>query len=491
MNTMIIYTDGSFRPNCEGTYVGFWGSGVHGYIFTTDESIKTITDKPTKYVITDIGYIRNEEMAKYKDKVKEVKPLYYLDACYSFLNKGTVNTGELSAVIEVLKDIIAEHEKLNIDKITIHTDSMYVVFECNKILNNTKTIEEKDKPNKEYLEEVRTLFQKLLELGITIDIQKVAGHSNNLGNDLADMLAFHARLQSSNRNIFRMFNIFEVTSKSKYWGFNLDRHPLLEYKQLFFTNSLRGTNDDIFYSILDYKTDKDPGSKTHDACFGLVRLNHTQDVIESAISAYHKACNHMSIISTLDLNTLYSRLNSFYYHILGPSIYHFIYGKYTLNNLNKEPIVYTIHPPGLATQALERTQYLHYLMSEFKTREIKPTVLRKFIDITEYVYDVKEDKKGNKKYTTIIPQSAEYIEVNVDAMNNETVPVFIILGKDTLSRNQFKHLEKDNPRVYLITETKSPDMMTYYTLVETETGDLGVFCNFYSGRVLLQKKNKK
>lgn len=484
----VIYTDGSFRPNCEGTQIGFWGSGAHGYIFTDDKSVKTVSDKPTKFVITNQGYIRNEELNKYKDTVQEVKPIMYIDACYSFLNKGTVNTGELSAVIELLKDIINKNEILQLNNILIKSDSMYVIYECNKILEHTETVEEKDKPNIEFLEELKKVLEEIRNKKINFSIEKVKGHSDDPGNDIADILAVYARIQSSNRNIIRIFNIHNYEDGNKYWNFTLNRHPMLEYRQLFFTNSLRGTNSDVFYSILDYKTDKEPGTKTHEACFGLVKLVDRQDIIEDTISEYHKACNHMSIISTLDLNLLYGRLNSYYFNLLGPSIYNFVYGKYSLNTFNKAPIVHAIRPPGLATQALERTQYLHYLISEYKNANKNEKSLRKFIDITDRVYQVVEDKKKNKKWNTIIPPTAEYIEIDVEYKNMNTVKVFVILGKDTLSRNQFKHLEKDEPKIFLVTEMKSEDAMNYYTLIETKNGDIGVFCNFYSGKVLLNKK---
>lgn len=480
----IIYTDGSYRPNHEGAGIGFWGSGAHGYVYSTDPDVKTISDKPTKFVITDKGYIRNEEINKYKNKATEVKPIFYIDACYSFLNTGTVNTGELSAVIELLKDIETHDDELELSSITIKSDSMYVVQESNKMLDNLGGyVVDKDKPNAEFLKDLYNTIEHLSSNagpGIIINIEKVKGHSDDPGNDIADLLAVYSRLQSSNRNVFRLFNIYTIESNKKYWNFSIPRHPMLEYRQLFFTNSLRGTNDDIFYSILDYKTDKEPGVKTHDACFGLIKLKDKQDIVEDTIKSYHIACNNMNVISTLDLNLLFSRLNSYYYNLLGSSMYKYINKTFSLNTLNQSPIVFAIRPPGLAMQALEKTQYLHYLMSEFKSGN--SNLLRKYIDITEMVYSIKEDKHGKKKFTTKIDNTLDHIEVDVDG-----VKVFVMLGKDTLSRNQFKHLEKDEPKVYLITETKSPDMMNYYTLIETHKGDIGVFCNFYSGKVLLNK----
>lgn len=484
---VVLYTDGSFVNNNSELMVGFRGSGVHGYFYELQDIKKSTTNRPNKFVITNKGYWE-ENNFKETDEHFLVTPSYYLDASFSFVNHGTANTAELEAVLEILK-YIQDLEEMNIQDITLRIDSIYTIQWINKFIENQDVNYDDNTPNVEVVKELEQVVKDLIKNGHKLIVIKVAGHTGEVGNETADTLAKHARIQSCVRNIFKTIKLYPA---SKYWSKDESRHPLLRYKQLFFTNTLKAPNDQIIYSVMDYATDVEPGRKTHNACFGLVALKEYQKLIEDAIRVYHEQSYRLSrrsVVSTLNLNNLFNRNTTHYFDMFLDKIFNFDKRGFNLNNLHDDPIVYTISPGGLALQALDRMGVLYSIMSEFKDKENKPSI-RKFIDITEKIYKRDKNKKGEEILTTLIPNGTNTLQFKLEIDNNE-LPITFDLGKDTLSRNQFKQIEKTVKGVWLVLQPISKEVYYYYTVVDLGEEGLGVFCNFYSGKIFVTDKMKK
>jgi len=76
------------------------------------------------------------------------------------------------------------------------------------------------------------------------------------------------------------------------------------------------------------------------------------------------------------------------------------------------------------------------------------------------------------------------IRVNYLMKDNKNIKVILELGKDTITRNQFKKLEKLEPVVTLITNELSNNYIEYYVIVETKkNNDIGIYCNYFSNGV--------
>lgn len=467
INVAVIYSDGSAMPN-----PGFYGSGAHGYIYNTSTLDTKNGDKPAKYVISDIGYLENELLPKYV--YKTVVPDYYIDAAYSYLNAGTNNIGEIMGLVETISSLLEHEEIVKINKYIVKTDSKYLLHIIRTIKEDTtKGWKDRVDTNKEYWYMCEDIINKLNDRNATIEMVKVLGHSTSLGNHLADRLAYLARVESSNRSIEKRFTL---SPAKKYWNIEDNQHPMLKFKQLFFTNNLRSSNPEIIYSIMDYKTDVEPGKKTHEATFGLVILKEPPVIIEETIKAYQKATWTRSVVSTLDLSVLYSRNNVHYFNLYKDKIYTYYTRSTALCNLEDVPLIYTIRPTGLATQALEKMQVLYDIIKEYREYKVTNKATRKYIDITDSIYD-----KSGKKVVTLLPNGTNELVLKKE-INNREVTVALDLGRDCLSRNQLKQLEKDNTVVNLVMKDYGK-YIEYYTLVETENGDIGIFCNFYSGRI--------
>ena len=484
---VVLYTDGSFIANEVGGKDGFYGSGVHGYVYNDKGIGKPTGDRPNKNRITTIGYIP-EDVKLDDEAIQQVNPSYYIDGSYSYLNKGTNNIAEGRAVIDGINGILAQ-EGLNIKSITLLLDSQYILHIIQTLVTNNLSKEgwlHPELPNKELWLELLDLLIKLTELGIKVNTVKIKGHNGDVGNETADKLAWYARSRSCQREIERSFFIVS-TKDRKYWSANDTRSPLIKFKQLFFTNTIRAKEDEIIYSILDYPSDVNPGTKTANSCFGLVLLNGVNDIIEDVIKAYHRlgwANRRFNIISTCDLNNLYTRSNLHWYNMFGSGIYRFDYKSHRLKNIEGVPLIDIIRPGGLAVQALENMKKLYNILKDYRRfKEVGDDKFKIFTNITSTFYNIVKNKKEEDVYESKLTPSTDIVKIPV-TIGNTTYNIPLELGKDVVSKNHIKSLEKFNPEIYLVLE-KRDSFVNYYTIVECNNGDIGIYCNLYSGRILL------
>jgi ribonuclease HI len=469
----ICYTDGSAYPN-----PGFFGAGCHGYIYSTENLGKKNGDKPNKYTISNIGYLEATELAK--QPYETVIPKFYIDAKFSLGPQGTNNMAEVAAMLKIVNDLLLR-EELNLSKFFIKTDSMYLI----RIVNNIRKSKNRlwfDKVtiNLDYWIEVEKMLLELEKRNIKLVTVKVDGHSTSLGNNLADRMAYLARYQSSlNINT----DMVHLTPAKKYWTFDTEQHTLLKYRQLFFTNNLRESNTENMYIIMNYKKDVEPGKNTHDALFGVVVLNDAPEIVEETIKAYQSNLRTLSVVSTIDLNVLYSRYNSHYYKLFGTGIYNYNKANTVLHVLEEDPVVYSLRTTGLATQALEKMTTLYEIMKEYRRHLKAEKTTRQYFNITNLVYEI-----DGKKVKTIIPNGVNGLDVELEVDGNKLL-FPIDLGRDCISRNQLKQVEKDNTSVYIAVKQVSPTCYEYYTIVDIAgTNDIGVFCNLYTNKIYLGKK---
>lgn len=484
INIAVIYGDGSAGPSNPG----FYGSGVHGYIYNTANLDKKNGDRPNKYIISDTGYLEMEQLLRYPN-YKTVIPDYYINGIFSYKKFSTNNVAELNAFIEVCHHIL-KLEEVKINKIIFKTDSMYlinVVNGTNGIIKDVARNWERDpnKPNLDYWHKIDKLLNLLAAANVVYEIVKVQGHSTSLGNHLADRMAFLARNESSRLNDNHEF---KLSSSKNYWNAKLERHPFLSFKQLFFTNNFREANAENSFAIMNYKTDVEPGKKTHEACFGLVILKDKQDYIDNAITAYQKYLRMFSVISTVNLNDLYSQYVVNYTSLFGDKIYNFNKKKGTLDALDEITVVNEIRPAGLATLALEKITWLYSILNFYKNITeynnngyINPFM---FIDVTDTFYGLDEKNKP----VTLIKNGVNQISLTLP-IDGIDIKFPLELGKDTLERNTLKRLEKQQPKVTLVYRKSTETYLEYFIIIElVETGDLSIWCNFYNNRIFLSKK---
>ena len=196
MKYMVLYTDGSARPN-----PGRTGYGVHGYI-GDEGSFKTID---SKWVMTTQGYRNKKDKSKYTG----LKPDYIIEKYGRNEDSSTNNQAELDALIEAL--IIGIERLKEEDALHIIADSEYVVRYVNNILNGKNADYNSNVP---YLEKIKELMGKIK---FTMSIERVDGHAGVLGNEEADSLSNIGRNLKNNdlesRHVFKEI----IVDPTEYW----------------------------------------------------------------------------------------------------------------------------------------------------------------------------------------------------------------------------------------------------------------------------------
>lgn len=458
--TAVIYGDGSAMNVGDGSY----GAAITGYIYNNEDIGKKNSDVPTKYTITDIGYIENELLLKYKYNV--VIPSWYVDGIYGYTNRGTNNQAELLAFVEGITSLI--DTELNINKIIFKSDSAYALL-CIENIYNNEDWRNNLKENIDILTKIDTIIKMLKSNNIVLDTIKVKGHATALGNNIADRLANLARITKKKD--------FKMVEANKRWSKPDILPNMLKFKQLFFINNTNMVKDNI-YSIMDYKTGVEPGKKTHEATFGIVVTDEPVELVHKVTDIYNNYYRSLSVLSAVDLNNLYDNLNVYYYNLFGLDIFNVNPKNNILTGFENEPIVKSIYPPGLAIQAYERIKDMHEVLNRAINNEKNKD--EEFIDITRDIYDV--DSKP-KQYICNIGNGVNDLDVKVKAYDTE-LNIPLSLGKDTLSRNQFKALEKDKP-VVLLHLTKIDRIVEYQTIVLTDKCK-GIYSNIYSCKIFMK-----
>jgi uncharacterized protein YfkK (UPF0435 family) len=141
--------------------------------------------------------------------------------------------------------------------------------------------------------------------------------------------------------------------------------------------------------------------------------------------------------------------------------------QYLLKGITGQILAYTIYPPGLSNKLLDSVKYL--TSDDYNT-----------LDITDLIYDNNDGKLTIKKD---IKQSKHVLNIKLDVGT-----IVLLLGIDTLPRNVFKRLEKDNPRVYVGYKLEE-NIISYRTRIVTDKD----ICYSYSpyNSQTLRKRVKK
>lgn len=473
--TAVVYTDGACSPN-----PGFGGSGAHGFIYRDEDIELKNTDKaPANNIITTIGYT-NKPLNSNNKLARQVKPFNYINAMFTFgYEVSTNNIAEIVATTKILEYLL-DHE-YNFKHIIIKTDSVYVERIYHKLIHkeamsyNYKEVP--DLKNAEYYEIIDKLLDRCIECNTKVTLKKVKGHSDDMGNNLADSLAVTGRLTSA-KGIEGDY--VKLYSGNKYWKPTITKHPLLRVNQLFFTHHDRKTIGENKYIIMDYDIDIEIGKKTHGAMFGLIELNkqNSKD-IENILHIDKDISKGLSTLTSVDMSAFYSQFHHVYKELCDDLVY-------TNRNTHLEvmgdiPIVSPVYPQGLAKASLDKALTLNETLDrykEYKTEKLLDSDTLFYVDITEHIYDI-----SGKKPKILLDGKDKFLKVNID-VNGKPLTLTIPLKREIVDRNTLKQLEKNEPKVFIEVNVVNSKTLTYTTIVDI--GDeLGVYTNFYTAATII------
>lgn len=473
--TAVVYGDGACGPGNPG----FYGSGIHGYIFREEDIDVKHNDKaPGNNNITTMGY--DNKPINNNKSIKPVKPFMYVNGmiCFGY-DIGTNNVAEIEAAIRTIRCMVDHVYTIN--NIIFKTDSAYTIGIFHKLMNKEELdynhTEIPNLKNAEYYDIIDKLLTELKDKNIAFSIKKVKGHSDNLGNNISDRLAVTARLNGAKGVEGEYIKFYDG---AKYWKPNITKHPFLRVNQLFYTHYDRKVLGNNKYIIMDYDTDIEIGKKTHGAMFGIIELNkENAKEIEKMINIDRDNMIGLSILSGIDLSTYYSQTHLVYRELCGGLVY--TSKKNHIEVLATDPIISPVYPQGLAKASLDKALTLDdtlYNYKDYKAGKLLDTDELFYVDITEEIYDLSGKKPKIKLDTT-----EKLLKINLNLLGQDKV-LTIPLKRELVDRNTLKQLESDIEKVYIEVTVVNDKTIRYNTIIDAN-GEIGVYTNFYTANVIL------
>jgi ribonuclease HI len=490
----VLYTDGS----CKYQNPGSIGWGCHGYIFPIKKAAKPVT--VDNHVITDHGYMRNDKHKHFHGHYIEVEPTEYLDFNGSSLTISTNNVAEIQAVCYGLERLNRLEEKIY--QVSIFTDSRYVKdglegrckhWEHNNWMDNDGNYIK----NHEWWIRLYDVYKEMSEYGCKVGIHWVKGHNGVHGNVEADILA---GIGTNYSLASVQHTSFKFSPAKKYWKQDIERHPLLNFKRIYFNSVSQYNHPGQYYQGDSGAADNLIGKRIPATGLSVVRLNTPDPAIEATKQAQFNNAREINAIIMMKADRVFSK-----------DIYPYLidHGKYALlpcrGNLNlrffdDQPVTVQMDPTGLSIRAIESfnlleellDQYLKLSKGELSSRE-NPNEMHSH-DITSIFYDKEEKKvKGAIEHHLVLKPEfgVGYQNKVIDIQEpcdgeSINVKVPLVLGSDLIPRNNLKHLESLNPKLNLITWRESKNSLRYATIIESDDG-VGIWSNFFADKIFLVK----
>lgn len=468
---LVVYTDGGCKPSR-----GHGGYGVHGYLYTDD---KPKQGAGAKAVPTKEGYVVGA-----KDKAVTVHG--YIDCIGPFEDITTNNITEMEGVKQAMEIAM----KLDVESIYLLTDSNYVMKGLNEwvpgwIKRGWVKADGEPVQNRDEWLALLAVKDRLEASGIKLTIDKVRGHSGDLGNTMADLWASAAVIMARKGVHERLYRESEPKG---YWSTKVDYNRLLSKSNWYFlagNADLMETRDGRFVYHLGSHGPKDDllGKPMSDASYSVVYLKEPDPVlakVREVIDA-NATIDNQVVIGRLSNITTPDNYLSIQNH--GGNLIECENGKLDSKNHAGVTITTEQRPARLAYRMLEAMNTMEALLEDYLTgRTVTVT------DITDEIFD-KEEKKDKVKYKIKkdLTVSTRYLDVDVDynvAGKTDSIDVRLLLGMDLPDRNTLAALAPKLPSVKVITWKESDKAFRFATIVECD-GDVGIFSSFYSNLRLL------
>ena len=472
ITTAFIYCDGSAGP----TNPGPTGYGVHIAIASNMVKPKNVIGK---YKLTPKGYITMVEYKAMEDKTllgfKNGIELYgYTDGSM------TNNTAELDAVIQSIEflNTIEKSIGYKIDNLEFRLDSTYVLNSAEKILYKDLNIDDVVANR----DRVSLLRDKLMSIKdeYNVNFGKVKAHTDDLGNNRADLLANMGRMLRSKKDR-SSYNIY--IDGVYFWKDPIVDADLYHYKQLFsfYPDVLSA---DRSYFGLNYKDESEFGKKMSYISYTVMKVNTVNEVIFNTIKTVRDTLGEHYVPYVVRLKELLNK-NILRDYLRYKEDFLYIENKKHLmvKTLTGIEIARELYPPALSAIIMDKflileTELLTYLKDDDKLGNVV------YNDITDMIFE--SDAKGNN----IIKKDIKNDKYTLVYNDNNGIKINLLMKFDLPPRNTLKRLEKKEPKVILMI-TDMGGMVEYKTIVTLNNGDAMLTSNSYSNKVLKRKRKDK
>lgn len=487
----VLYTDGGCRPSPHGDS----GWGIHGYLYTKD---KPKMGHGCKTAIPNTGGYVNmgSPDAVGMSSTPPVTVLNYIDSRGGLAAPSTNNEAELLG----LCDALAIVKELKPESAKFILDSQYVLkgckewlpkwVKCNWVREDGSTISNKNNwlAVKDHLEEVSKHTK--------IDWQWVKGHSDNMGNIIADSHATSGLYAIKNTGM-QTWSHAVISQPKNYWSPVSEIHPMVSAGNcLYFrlgsqTPTLNIKGNDLYVYNTGTGGRKDDGKyfgkPDTETAFCTLALNEVIPSIECVRRAQNKYTNSLIqgsvILARLDTITNANNVRELEQY--GSSILHGGATGLYITNGRDEILSRPLTPPRKSLEAAARIaeQELR-LVGIFQDTESKHYVHN---DITGLIYDWVEKKNVvSMVMKKDLGGDTSSMDIAVQALVNGNVikeVVSINLGIDTPRTNVFGNIAHLKPIITIVTHAvpESSKAFRYSLLIElTETKEYALWEAPYS-----------
>jgi ribonuclease HI len=479
---VVFYTDGGNRPS--GKYLGW---GVHGYAYK--DIIPKKGSGNTLYYPSSFGYVSKSDRKEGTVKT-EITPINYFDGYGCTQEFGSNN------LAEVLAAKLATEKAIDIapKKLLIRTDSEYLIkgstdWSHSWVRNGWKRADGSVVPNADHWKQLLKNYQLLRDSNCDIKIEWVKGHSDHLGNNLADKLATTGVMASANGESREQFN---TSPPEGYWKSNVDKHPFFHLKYLYFITNKEFLNKGEYFICNQVKDLELHGKRQSDASYSVVQLKEPEYMVEFVREHHAELAGDFDHTSILRLDQLFK---SDVYRAIESYGKNALVRKFTanqhrlsdLNTLDGEPLTHTQNPPRISQRTLDRLRELKDILENFKnnTGTDKLTSL----DITDYFFEKKSTVKKKETITEFHLKSeinsnftSLPLIINIDGKDTK---IIISLGIDLPSRNSLKAMENSDLKISLL-YWKPNDKVVRYGVCIKHNDDWGIWSGFDSNIVFLK-----
>lgn len=443
---------------CDGSAIGnpgYGGYGVYGYTYRLTES----RSKNIKYPVKPEYYMTTTGISTSKDTLElEVLDIYEI---IKSINSSTAtnNDSELLAFLTVLKKIPTIE---NLTKITIYTDSNYIVSGYNDFLskwkeNGYRRSDGTTLTHKENWIVIDKHIEHIVSTGIDLSVLWVKGHSDSICNNIADLYSRvgsnNSKLQLTSSSEFNETILDSVLSYKEYKKSFTIKDVVLQFRELYFSSS---DIDDINYCFLTSSSNDTSIGKRDTASIFAANVGYVPPFINKLKSLFRSVDRTYNTICCIKLSKLDNKEICRLMTIVDPIL---LLTKTTTSRTNSYTIISDTTP-----FIYENTTNYPFIMDMSR-------IFSRLMDTetTEYdtLLDITDSIVSNKTLVLNIKQSKlDYTErvPNISLLSK----LILTVGYDIPNYNTLKSLEKDIVSVTLrFRKDNESSYYTAYTTIET------------------------
>lgn len=479
----VFYTDGGCKP----TPTGIAGWGVHGYVYLDTHT--KIGHGCKGFTPTARGHILHTPGKIDDIKAKAVTVLGYIDGLGCMPAPSTNNIAELLGFINCLELIT---NAIKPAKCLFRLDSKYVMTNVMENMtkwkaNNWLLKSGEPAANVNLWKRVDALVSLCERLGIVLSYEWVKGHSDDIGNTQADLLAstgLHAGLNVSSFTKFRLYDT------RYYWNKTADYHPFLNESRWYYntgSQSLDCGGYSIYHLGNHNKSDSDNltvGKRVSDAHFAVVALTKPDPALET-LRRYHddrlRDYGDVVVVGMLD-------------NIMKPATYECLTDGDTdfmcfdgktgeLVTVEKVSLTDELYPARISLRAVDELLDIESVLRTIIDNSMGETIV--LTNITDLVYEQTTEKSKPVcklripvgKEFTVLKTTAKYWT----ASGLMSTTLSIAMGLDMPMRNTLLGVKDNNPVVSVVTwpEIDSPIAFRYACIIRTDDA-LGIWVSPYA-----------